>query len=458
MDMVNGVQSLASLNGGSAPTKSAQQYAGESYYNALNCNSINVCADLASTYGNYADSFRTIVAKGLDPATSDSIYLGLAGMYQNSAQIAANNMISLMQAKSASDAYSEAAACNSYQSCTDTAARDSGMASEFGRLAANSSGTQQQLYKAYSLEYSWVSQVAQDNSTCYFQPPPPPPSLLDSDGLPRAVPGSTYRYGSGLYPVIWSAAADPWSVNQIIADDPGSQIVIRRENYKLMRDAIFLGISLFDPAADAVMGDSVVVSGSSVTAGRGISTATGSATESVAVSVPKTISYSSQATVSADQTVTWNGAASQSWNGGAYANSMGRVNTVYMDPDTEDVLLPVYNSAGAARTAQWGASQQGVSLNDTIMNIAGPNPQITYTASGKTLYLNTQTGLQVVYDNAGNYFRVEDTNVTGPLRYTDQFGNPIPNNVPLIKTSGTTQMGLPSDIRNALTHFTNTDK
>ena len=118
---------------------------------------------------------------------------------------------------------------------------------------------------------------------------------------------------------------------------------------------------------------------------------------------------------------------------------------------------PVFNPAGAARAEKFGASQQGVSAKATIKSIAGDSPVITYTESGKTLYTNPATGMQVVYDNAGKYFRVEDTTVTGPLRYTDQFGKPIPNNVPLIKQSNTTQIGVPPDVRNALTHFTDID-
>ncbi|GKS77164.1 hypothetical protein AVME950_19730 [Acidovorax sp. SUPP950] len=125
-------------------------------------------------------------------------------------------------------------------------------------------------------------------------------------------------------------------------------------------------------------------------------------------------------------------------------------------PATEAPTGPVTNAAGAARAAKYNAFQQGVSLNDTISLIGGDKPTISYTTSGKTIYANPSTGLQVVYDNAGNYFRVENTNVIGPLRYTDQFGNPIPANVPLVKPSGTTQTGVPSDVRNGLTHFTNT--
>ena len=67
-----------------------------------------------------------------------------------------------------------------------------------------------------------------------------------------------------------------------------------------------------------------------------------------------------------------------------------------------------------------------MSLRDTVTNAVSPNPTITYTASGKTVYSNPQSGFQIVQDNAVNYFRMENTNVTGPLRFTDQYGKVIP--------------------------------
>jgi hypothetical protein len=119
--------------------------------------------------------------------------------------------------------------------------------------------------------------------------------------------------------------------------------------------------------------------------------------------------------------------------------------------------VPIFNPAGAARAEKFNKFQQKVSARETIARIAGDDPMITYTASAKTIYLNPATGKQVVYDNAGKYFRVEDTTVTGPLRYTDQFGHQIPNNVPLIKQLGTSQTGVPADVRKALTHFSDGD-
>lgn len=114
---------------------------------------------------------------------------------------------------------------------------------------------------------------------------------------------------------------------------------------------------------------------------------------------------------------------------------------------------PVYNSQGATRAAKYGGNWSSGSLNETVESIAGSNPAITYTVSGKTIYTNSTTGASVVYDNAGNYYRVR--NAAG--QYLDQSGNAIPNNVPLVGPNKTTQTGVPRDVRNALTHFNNTD-
>ncbi|WP_232454819.1 hemagglutinin repeat-containing protein [Burkholderia ubonensis] len=114
---------------------------------------------------------------------------------------------------------------------------------------------------------------------------------------------------------------------------------------------------------------------------------------------------------------------------------------------------PVSNSDGAARAATHGGNWSSESLEGTVAKIAGPNPQIKYTSTGKTVYTNPETGNSVVYDNAGNYFRVE--NASG--QYLDKSGNVIPNNVPLIKPNKTSQTGVPAGIRNGLTHYNNSD-
>jgi filamentous hemagglutinin len=114
---------------------------------------------------------------------------------------------------------------------------------------------------------------------------------------------------------------------------------------------------------------------------------------------------------------------------------------------------PVSNSGGAARAAANSGNWSSGSLSETIENIAGPNPVVSNTNSGKTVYTNPTTGTSVVYDNAGNYYRVQSA--TG--QYLDQSGNLIPNNVPLIGSNKTTQTGIPSGIRQGLTHYNNSD-
>lgn len=114
---------------------------------------------------------------------------------------------------------------------------------------------------------------------------------------------------------------------------------------------------------------------------------------------------------------------------------------------------PVYNPQGAARATANSGNWSSGSLSETVQNIVGSNPDVTYTTSGKTIYTNPNTGMSVVYDNAGNYYRVQN----GAGQYLDQSGNVIPNNVPLISPNKTTQTGVPSGVRNGLTHFNNTD-
>ena len=60
----------------------------------------------------------------------------------------------------------------------------------------------------------------------------------------------------------------------------------------------------------------------------------------------------------------------------------------------------------------------------------------------------------MVYDKSGNYFRINDTKVTGRRSYLDLNGNRIPNNV---MTEMGTQRGMTQGEYNALTHFMNID-
>ncbi|MCP4180773.1 MAG: hypothetical protein GY756_23685, partial [bacterium] len=112
---------------------------------------------------------------------------------------------------------------------------------------------------------------------------------------------------------------------------------------------------------------------------------------------------------------------------------------------------------GVKRATQFSENWPKASLDETIARIAGNNPIVSTTTSGKTLYRNPTNGMQVVHDNAANYFRVQNLNATGKASYTTIYGNALPNNVKLIKSTKTTQTGLTKDIWQAMTHFANID-
>ena len=87
----------------------------------------------------------------------------------------------------------------------------------------------------------------------------------------------------------------------------------------------------------------------------------------------------------------------------------------------------VHNAGGYERSQKYSDNWSNESLSKTVDNIA-PDSKPVKTSSGKKIYNNSKTGKQVVYDTDGNYFRIEDTNLTGKRVYTDINGNPIPNN------------------------------
>lgn len=99
-------------------------------------------------------------------------------------------------------------------------------------------------------------------------------------------------------------------------------------------------------------------------------------------------------------------------------------------------VINVYTGAGAAKRAKKFA----------------PGSTPTSTSSGKLIYTNNKTGIQVVYDKAGNYFRIEDTNILGKRRYLDLDGNSMTNKIVNGK-----QMGRPKGEYQQLTHFNNLD-
>jgi RHS repeat-associated protein len=109
------------------------------------------------------------------------------------------------------------------------------------------------------------------------------------------------------------------------------------------------------------------------------------------------------------------------------------------------VALP--SSRGHERAIKFGNDWEESSLSKTIAKFT-PHAKPTFTLTGKSLYLNPVTGMQVVVDNTGGYFRIQDTKLLGRRVYTDLNGN-IPNNKIINgKTVGRTQSEY-----NQVTHF-----
>src|SRR5690606_1204906 len=109
------------------------------------------------------------------------------------------------------------------------------------------------------------------------------------------------------------------------------------------------------------------------------------------------------------------------------------------------------SSRGAVRAAKYSKDWSNASLSEAINKFA-PNARGYSTSSGKTIYNNSKTGINVVYDIDGNYFRIENTNITGRRKYLDMNGV-IPNN----KTVNGKQMGRSQSEYNQVTHFNNID-
>lgn len=108
---------------------------------------------------------------------------------------------------------------------------------------------------------------------------------------------------------------------------------------------------------------------------------------------------------------------------------------------------------GADRAVQYSSSWKEGSVKEAIKKFA-PNATPVYTDKGKIIFRNDSTGIEVVYDKNGNYFRIIDTNLTGRRTALDLDGNKIPNN---ITTEKGTQRGMSQGEYNAASHFNNTD-
>ena len=106
---------------------------------------------------------------------------------------------------------------------------------------------------------------------------------------------------------------------------------------------------------------------------------------------------------------------------------------------------------GSTRAAEYSSNWPSGSLKETI-NKFTPNSETLITEKGKMIYTNDETGIQVVYDTKGNYFRIEDTSIPRGRNYLDLEGNDMNN-----KTIDGKQMGRNKKEYQSVTHFNNLD-
>ncbi len=106
-------------------------------------------------------------------------------------------------------------------------------------------------------------------------------------------------------------------------------------------------------------------------------------------------------------------------------------------------------TGGVHRAARYSSNWKTASLDENIVRFAGTDPIVTTTASGKKIYKNPTTGIEIVEDLNGGYFRINDPSQTGKRSYLSLEGV-VPNNK--ISPSGK-QMGRTQSEYNEATHF-----
>ena len=111
----------------------------------------------------------------------------------------------------------------------------------------------------------------------------------------------------------------------------------------------------------------------------------------------------------------------------------------------------VSGSTRFIKVRTYSSKWPSASLKEETKRFA-PNATRVKTTSGKMIYKNESTGIQIVHDEIGNYFRIENTLLTGKARYLDMNGSRPTNSIIDGKTKGTP----PSEYKR-ITHFNNID-
>ncbi|WP_370278309.1 hypothetical protein [Rahnella sp. CFA14(1/10)] len=106
-------------------------------------------------------------------------------------------------------------------------------------------------------------------------------------------------------------------------------------------------------------------------------------------------------------------------------------------------------AAGAVRAKKFSGNWPTADLDAALKKFAGNHPLVTTTNSGKRIYAHPETGVQVVEDLNGDYFRINDPSLSGKRTYLDLDGI-VPNNKIL---EGGKQIGRTQSEYNEVTHF-----
>lgn len=127
-------------------------------------------------------------------------------------------------------------------------------------------------------------------------------------------------------------------------------------------------------------------------------------------------------------------------------SGMKRSGSPHLLEETKDLQKTL---RGAERAAKFAQNWPEADLSVAVEKFAGSNPVVTMTDKGKRIYTNQETGIQVVEDTSGGYFRIFDPSISGKRAYLDLDGN-IPNNKTL---ENGTLTGRSQSEYNEVTHF-----
>ncbi|MCX0500350.1 hypothetical protein [Erwinia billingiae] len=106
-------------------------------------------------------------------------------------------------------------------------------------------------------------------------------------------------------------------------------------------------------------------------------------------------------------------------------------------------------ASGGIRANKFSGNWPTAELDAAVTKFTGNEPVVTMTNSGKRIYTHPETGVQVVEDLSGRYFRINNPALSGKRTYLDLDGL-VPNNKTLENGK---QIGRNQSEYNEVTHF-----